>query len=225
MNMNSWIVVSLMIWPSVGLSEPKTTSSPKPELNIATDELTKLRSLQTAASDRKSLSVEFDQEFYSALTKVTRKSKGTLDYLAPVSFRWEVQSPRKEIYVNNEKEFWKFQESTRHAQKLPSGALELDFIDLALRFTSLEKKYKLSSSKELKTGEKEFSIELVPLKEENQKRILLALSETTKTVTQMKIFYKNGNTTLISFRKPVFDSKPASRFVFEPPKGTAVDKL
>ena len=187
-------------------------------------ELAKLKSAQEMASKRKAMSVDFDQSFYSAASKVTRKSKGNLDYLAPNSFRWEVASPRKEVYVNSPKEFWSYQEATRHAQKLAPGSFDMDFVDLALHFLSLEKKYKVSGSKEIEVGPNEFCVELIPLTDGPQKKILLALSEKTASVTQMNIFYVNGNTTKINFKNPSFLPKPESRFDFVPPKGTAIDK-
>jgi chaperone LolA len=185
----------------------------------------KLKLVQSIAAKRKAMSVKFEQVFTSGISKSVRKSQGTLDYLAPVSFRWEVQSPRLEVYVNSPKEMISYTEVTKHAQKMPAGSLELDYVDLALNFSSLEKKYTVSSSQLIPVAPGEFCIELKPFTENLQQSILLVLNEKKAFVTKMKINSQNANTTLITFKDPTFFAKPSSRFDFTPPKGTAIDKL
>lgn len=97
--------------------------------------------VQREAGKRKSFTVTFEQEFFSSLRKRTRRSSGSLAFLAPRNFRWEIVTPSKELYVNNGKEFWKYTEATRHAQKLPASSVELDFVDLVLRLDSLTQRY------------------------------------------------------------------------------------
>ena len=100
-----------------------------------------LESVQKIAAGRKDFTLHFKQDFFSSLRKKLQKSQGRLEYSAPRNFRWEVTAPKKELYVNNGKDFWKYTESLRHAQRLPATAAELDFLDAVLNLSSLNNRY------------------------------------------------------------------------------------
>lgn len=97
------------------------------------DVATVLQDCQEIGRKRDSFSVSFVQETFSSLRNRSSKQSGTLAYRSPRSFRWEVTVPRKELYVSNGKEFWKYSEAARHAQRLAADMAELRFLDAVLR--------------------------------------------------------------------------------------------
>lgn len=226
---------------------PAPASTPASAAAKSTDPslLARLEALQRKAGKREHFVVAFDQEFWSALRKRIRKSKGTLEFNAPRDFRWEITSPDKEIYVNKDgKEFWKYTEATRHAQKLPPGSVELDFVDLVLKLSSLASRYDVApwkagpansasganadparSDHPPATADGMLLLELTPKQEGGQEAVFLRVVESKAEVRELRIHYRNGNRTRIVFA-PLEDKRPEpSRFTFTPPPGTAVDTI
>ena len=198
--------------------------------------------VQKEAGKRKAFTVGFEQEFFSSLRKKTRPSSGTLSFSAPRNFRWEVEKPRKELYVNNGKAFWKYSEATRHAQRLPASSVELDFVDLVLRLDSLTQRYDVAAWEPAakKAGEKVAAtlsdeppaaadgmllLTLIPKQEGNQEKIHLRVDSLKAEVREMRIAYRNGNRTRLVFEALKEGEVAAARFDFVPPAGTAVDKM
>ena len=215
--------------------------------------LKRLESAQVQAGKRENLALSFQQEVFTTSGRgKTRKSSGTLLFMKPNFFRWEVNNPKKEVYVNNEKDLWKYQEATKHAQRMAPGSVDLDFIDLVLKLNSLSKRYEVTEwtpgpeanpktveSKEVlpmvksavppkvADSEKESTLFLTlkPKEDIGQDQIYAVLNEKQSLITELRIFYTNGNRTRIVFSE--MENKPVKRatFDFAPPPGTAVDKM
>lgn len=203
--------------------------------------------VQREAGKRQSFTVNFEQEFFSSLRKRTRRSSGVLSFLAPRNFRWEILKPTKELYVNNGKEFWKYTQATRHAQKLPASSVELDFVDLVLRLDSLSKRYDVAAwerndngapaKKALGELPAELSdnppppadgmllLALTPKVESSQEKIFLRVESKKAEVRELRIHYRNGNRTRIVFEALKESGVDAALFHFVPPPGTAIDVI
>jgi outer membrane lipoprotein-sorting protein len=154
--------------------------------------------------------------------------------------------PSNELYVNNGKEFWKYTEATRHAQKLPASSVELDFVDLVLRLDSLSQRYDVAPwvRQELPVAKKAggelpaatsddpppavngmLLLALTPKQEGTQEKIFLRVDDRKAEVRELRIRYRNGNRTRIVFEALKEGGVEASRFDFTPPPGTAVDAI
>ncbi len=211
---------------------------------VAQEELLSLKAalakIQQLVSKRKAVSLSFEQTRYKALLKKTVVEKGGLDFVAPQSFRWEIFSPLKEVYVSNGKVFWKYSEVAKHAQKLPGDTAELSVLDILFKPGSLEQNYRIEAwttkNSEAAAGADVVSSEpptskpgtlllaLFPRVKSKQKALYVALDENKGYVTDLRILHENGNRVRTVFGSFSEKSIPASRFEFQPPPGTAVDQ-
>jgi outer membrane lipoprotein-sorting protein len=199
-----------------------------------------LERIQELESQRKSISVSFEQTRYKALLKKTVIEKGSLEFVQPKSFRWEIFSPFKEVYVSNAKVFWKYSEVAKHAQKLPGDTGELAVLDVLFKPGSLERNYRIeawtSKNADSSVGSDAVSFQPPPAKagtlmlalfprvKSKQKALYVVLDESKGYVLDLRILHDNGNrvrTVFGSFSEKLI---PASRFEFQPPPGTAVDQ-
>jgi len=239
-----WLVCA---WSAGASAATSATSAQKPVAATADALLTRVQGIQATASKREHFSVNFAQSFFSALSKKNRQSSGALEFSAPRAFRWEVRKPSLEVYVTDGKDFWKYTEATRHAQRLPPAGLELDFVDLVLKLSSLTERYDVAAwtpSPEVKTDGAAATkndavrsdeppatesgtllLALTPKKEGGQKRIYLGVDEAKASVKELRIVYANGNRTRIVFEPLKLAKVDVKRFTFTPPAGTAVDRM
>ena len=68
-------------------------------------------------------------------------------------------------------------------------------------------------------------LKLIPKKAENQQNIFAVINEKQGIVEEMRIVFKNGNRTRISFENMKSAKIDPVVFSFVPPQGTAVDKM
>jgi outer membrane lipoprotein-sorting protein len=119
--------------PATGKAKGRQAVKKPEPVEDTRDVATVLQDCQEVASKREAFLTTFSQETFSALRNRSSRQSGTLSYRAPRSFRWEVTAPRKELYVSNGKDFWKYNETAKHAQKLAADLVELRFLDAVLR--------------------------------------------------------------------------------------------
>ncbi|MEN9809266.1 MAG: outer rane lipoprotein chaperone LolA [Pseudomonadota bacterium] len=192
-----------------------------------------LKKLQSKAEKFDSFRVKFEQQVFSALRRKTTSSQGTLAFTQPRKFRWEIDSPKKEVYVNNGQWFWKYVESTKHAVRLPADSGDLEFLDVIFALDKIQNKYKLQ--KILRTTgidgkaakdcpQNHTCISLEPLQSGQQKNIELAVDQSNGFVSMVRIDFRNGNRTMINFSGIKQGKISVDTFEFNPPPGTAVDK-
>ncbi len=213
-------------------------------VSLGQDILKSLNDVQKIARKHTGLEIQFKQEIYTSTRGKVTKSDGTLVFSPPKLFRWEVIAPHKEIYTNNGKEFWKYSEVMRHAQKLPSNSLELDFLNIIFNLGHLSDHYGIEVWKpagvaddKAKNADAVVSdnpppaipghllLKLIPKKAENQQNIFAVINEKQGIVEEMRIVFKNGNRTRISFENMKSAKIDPVVFSFVPPQGTAVDKM
>jgi outer membrane lipoprotein-sorting protein len=208
--------------------------------------IAELEKIQKLTEKRTDFSVKFKQEVFSSLMNKVTPSKGTLDFVPPRMFRWEVERPkRREVYVNNEKDFWKYTEATRHAQRLPADAGELEFLDIILKPGTLAKRYQVNPWILESKPEKETTpatsavmsdippapspgtllVKLVPREKTNQDRMYLVIQKQRGVIEELRVVYQNGNRTRVVFEDFAKGSVDKARFEFVPPPGTAIDKM
>ncbi|MEY4066348.1 MAG: outer rane lipoprotein chaperone LolA [Pseudomonadota bacterium] len=192
-----------------------------------------LKNFQDKASKHNSFRADFEQLVFSALRKKTTKSKGQLFFAQPKKFRWEIATPGKELYVNNGEWFWKYVENTKHAMRMPANAGELDFLDVVFHLDKLPEKFSLKklntwpdedAQQEKQCPAKHTCFALEPIQKGGQKSIALAVNQNTGFVSRLRIEFKNGNKTNITFNSFSPEKVASDLFEFSPPPGTAVDK-
>ena len=192
-----------------------------------------LRALQAKSNIHTSFRVKFEQKVFSALRKKTTLSVGELIFSQPRKFRWEISNPGKELYINDGEWFWKYVENTKHAMRLPANASDLEFLDVVFQLDKLPNKYSLEKVNSFANDESQGNsncpnnhtcVVLEPLKKSGQKNISLAIDQASGFVSIIKIEFRNGNKTNITFNSFKPGKVAASSFEFTPPPGTAVDK-
>jgi outer membrane lipoprotein-sorting protein len=195
--------------------------------------LSELRQLQKLSTKSLSMEANFEQKTYSALRKKISISSGTLQYSHPRMFRWEVTSPRAELYVNNEKWFWKYIASTKHALRMPASSSELEFLDVIFNFETLPKKFNIVKVSKIQHDELKTNFEcsgrltcfeLKPREQERHRQITIAIDTQTGYAKLIYIEFRNGNKTEISFSQYKQSELSKRDFEFSPPPGTAIDK-
>lgn len=195
--------------------------------------LAELRDLQKKSTQGASIEATFEQRTYSALRKKITTSNGTLQFSQPRMFRWEVTSPRAELYVNNDKWFWKYVASTKHALRMPATSNELQFLDVIFNFEALPDKFIVSKIRKIPTNELNISVdcdrryscfELSPQSQERHRQITIAIDKESGYAKSVYIEFRNGNKTEISFSQYKQSQFSKRNFDFSPPPGTAIDK-
>lgn len=196
-----------------------------------------LHKIQKISSQRKSFVVSFEQVTFSALRNRNKTQKGTLKYLAPKSFRWEITTPSLELYVSNGKDFWKYNELAKHAQKLPVNSGDLNFLEVIFNPETWPKNYVISAwtlKKEEKNNDadwenppavtdKNIALVLLPKEKSKLKSIRLVLDTDKVFISQIRLYYDNENKSKIDFSNFMEKQNNAADFNFTPPAGIAVD--
>jgi outer membrane lipoprotein-sorting protein len=193
---------------------------------------------------RKSFSVEFSQEFYSALRERITNSEGIVKIQAPSSWIFEVKTPRHEIYINNGVDFWKYSPKLKHAQYLSSNSLDLSYLNLFMNPQKITSLYHVSewlSSETLKTenvgqipdvqsdkppakNADYVLIKLEPKRDNSQKVLYAILNASRGALEELRVVQSNGNRIRLLFKnekEEIFNSKT---FLFTPPAGIVIDK-
>ncbi len=207
--------------------------------------------LQAKRRGGKGYESRFKQSFYSALRKKSRGSVGSLSILAPNMFRWQVQRPQPELYVSSGEFLWKYNERAQHAQRMKADSAGLDFLQAVLDPQALKKRYELlpwNNSAESKSNKSEKNSQgnhapssfdtkpssrperlfakLIPRQKTGAEDYLyLVANKSTGHVVEIRIAFKNGNRNTIEFQGWSATDLNAEDFQFEPPAGTAIDKL
>ncbi len=191
----------------------------------------------------KSFQISFKQEFFSILRHKVNVSEGQLSILTPQSFKFEIFKPRKELYVSNGRDFWKFVPDLNHAQHLRSDALEMNYLLLLTNPEHIKNKFNISLWKSSQANFKgaaplalvqsadppsQLGPELLPIKMEpkgdNAQKVLYAIINTkTGSVEEFRIVQLNGNKVRLVFSTLQERSFQPQYFTFIPPKGIAVD--
>lgn len=188
-------------------------------------------------------SVKFKQEIYSALREKISPSDGILFIKKPNSFRFEILSPRQEIYVSNGKSFWKYIPELKHAQHLQANAHELGFVQLLTNLANIKKFYNVSPWKKTNdTNEEKNSspvksdtpppqnddnihLRLTPKEDKQQKVLYAVIQVKTGFIQELRIVQTNGNRTRLLFHEYSVKNMNEDVFQFKPPQGIVVDKL
>lgn len=204
-----------------------------PSLTGQSKLLSELSDLQKKSAARSAVEAQFQQNVYSALRKRVTTSKGTLKYSIPLFFRWEITSPRSELYVKNDKWFWKYVASAKHAMRMPATSSELDFLDVIFNFETLPEKYLVEKIDKISVAELELNMscleklscfKLTPKAQERHSNISVAIDRKTGLAKTIFIEFRNGNRTEISFSQYKKSQFGKRAFDFSPPPGTAIDK-
>lgn len=212
---------------------PKASASQKNPLNFNEKLSIALNNLQK----HKSFEMEFQQEFYSALRDKITQSKGIVKIAAPDKFRFEIQTPRNEIFVSNGKDFWKYVPSLKHAQHLKSNALETSFLSLLTNPKLIERLYNISQwhQQEPTTTAKStvdfpptennhnVSIKLDPKEDKEQKVLYAILNVREGILEELRVVQTNGNWIRLLFSNNKEANFSNAVFSFVPPQGIAVD--
>ncbi len=243
------IVILLSLFPSIFFANkiyPQTKITNSNETKLSSKLFTKSyqKSLK-AASIQSSFSVSFKQEVFSILRDKISSSNGLLTIKRPSSFRFEITSPRQEIYVSNGKFFWKYIPNLKHALRLNAKSNTLGFVNLLANLSRVKDYYQVSEwtndeAKKLKQdintaavksdtpppqNDDYVLLKLVPKGDKHQKVLYAVIKVKTGFIEELRIVHLNGNRTRLVFSQ--YSPKPVTDNVFEftPPQGIAVDKM
>ncbi|KAB8037778.1 hypothetical protein GCL60_11430 [Silvanigrella paludirubra] len=197
------------------------------------------------ASKQEIFTVNFKQEIYSALRDKISLSDGVLSIKKPSSFRFEITSPRKEIYLSNGKSFWKYIPELKHAQHLNASSNELGFVQLLTDLSNIKKFYDVTEWKKSEgkkaqhdintshvksdtpplQNDDDILLRLTPKGDKQQKVLYAVIQVKTGFIQELRIVQLNGNRTRLLF--DTYSPKPVSNDLFEftPPQGIVVDKM
>lgn len=248
-NKISKFIIILSVFTSLFLSNaiyPQlNTINPNESKNVQIIFEKKYQTAINAASKQAIFSVHFKQEVFSFLRNKTTNSSGILSIKKPSSFRFEIKSPRQEIYVSNGKSFWKYIPELKHAQHLRSNTTELDFVNLLTNLSQIKKYYDVSewTNEETKKLKQDINtdvvkpdtpppqnddyvlLKLLPKGDKQQKVLYAVIQVKSGLMQELRIIQLNGNHTRLLFSE--YSPKPVSNEVFEftPPQGIVVDKM
>lgn len=177
---------------------------------------------QHNAQKNSMLSVNFKQEFYSALRDKTTISTGKL-FLKNDLFRWEILDPRKQLYVNDGKFIWKFEQDFNHVEKFDLSTGEMLFLKVLNHLDEIQKYYHVSegTKSDPKTGL--LNVLLKPMEQNpDQRSIDLFVQIKTGYITELNMTASNGNKTKFIFDDFSKNNLKEELFVFVPPKDVVV---
>ncbi len=243
------IVILFSLFPSVFFAnkiycQTKITNSKETKQSSKLFEKSFQNSLQ-AASKQSNFSVRFNQDVFSVLRDKISTSNGLLTIKRPSSFRFEITSPRQEIYVSNGNSFWKYVPELKHAQHLPANSNTLGFVNILTNLSNIKKYYQVSEwtndeAKKLKQdinttavksdtpppqNDDYVHLKLVPKGDKHQKVLYAVIQVKTGFIQELRIVQLNGNRTRLVLSQ--YSPKPVSDefFEFTPPQGIAVDNM
>lgn len=181
-----------------------------------------LATAQFNAQKNHTLSANFKQEFYSALRDKTTVSSGKL-LLKDDFFRWEIDAPRKQLYVNDGKFIWKFEQEFNHVEKFDLSTGEIVFLKILSHIEDFQKYYNVTEGTESNSKEGLLNLVLEP-KEKNpdQRSINLFIQTKTGYITELNMVAANGNKTKFLFDDFSKENLKQDLFVFVPPKDVIV---
>lgn len=219
----------------------------KPDKTETTDHIFESKYLEILkkAAKQDYFSVKFKQEIYSALREKISPSDGILFIKKPTSFRFEIISPRQEIYVSNGKNFWKYIPELKHAQHLQANSNELGFVQLLTNLANIKNFYNVSqwkkpeakqTNEDINTpyvksdtpplqNDDDIHLRLIPKGDKQQKVIYAVIQVKTGFIQELRIVQSNGNRTRLLFHEYSPKILNESVFEFKPPQGIVVDKL
>ena len=243
------IIITLSFIPSIFFTNEIYAQSKKTNTNETISSSKKFEkkyheSLKEA-SKQSNFTVNFKQEVFSVLRDKVTPSNGLLTIKKPASFRFEITSPRQEIYVSDGNSFWKYIPDLKHAQHLRADSNELGFVNLLTNFSHIKKYYEVSewTNEEAKKLKQDINtaivksdtpppqnddyvlLKLVPKGDKQQKVLYAVIQVKTGFIQELRIVQLNGNRTRLVFSQ--YSPKPVSDevFKFTPPQGIAVDNM
>ena len=176
----------------------------------------------------KSFTASFEQVYLSTLTKKEKRSWGELSYKYPSNIRFEVERPKKVLFISNKKKSWVYRPPFIEGEKGEatekdtnntglSGLLDSLQMGLADNHLYKVKKDKLKALLTFNTkSEKRFGVKESELIFKSKKHIFLNLS-------QLKVTYPNGKKVTFKLSK-ISEGKRFNTdyFNFIPPKNTNI---
>ncbi len=177
------------------------------------------------ATKNRSFSANFTQEYYSALREKTTISEGRI-FIKDQLFRWEIEKPRNQLYINDGKYIWKYEKSFNHAEQFNKNDTNLEFLTILNHIDNITKFYDITEGRVSTSKDKTLSLTLKPKATTlDQRNIQASIQIDTGYITCLNMIDKNGNKTKITFEK--FSKAPLKKdlFVFNPPKGTVINKF
>lgn len=177
---------------------------------LLNDHMKKLRTLDTA----------FTQEVVSEKGEIMQTSYGRFMLSRPGKFRWEYEQPSPQEIVSDGKSLWIYDKELEQVTVKPlSATLGASPAGLLMQQRDFDKDYVV-----LEKSRRE-GLDWVDLRPRDKsgdfQRILIGLDD--DGIHAMDLYDQFGQTTMIRFRQPRFNSAIAgSKFEFTPPAGVDV---
>ncbi|MBP6219120.1 MAG: outer membrane lipoprotein carrier protein LolA [Oligoflexales bacterium] len=210
---------------------PKATPSPKeapaqstptpgeaPNKNDPNLKVEEIRQIQGKMKSYESLSVEFSQSVFKNLRKKTVTSRGEAFFKRPDRFHWRLLSPKPEEWLYDGKDLVNYfptkKEAVRYSANAAKGRNLRELVDMVLDFNKLLDHHKLVSAVK-EPGR--ILVELAPVDSSEMTKIELVIDEAKNFVSSIKMHFRGGNVTTLSFSSPKFDK--FSEAGFKVPEG------
>ncbi len=169
------------------------------------------------------LSVDFEQEIYSAFRKKTKNRHGHAFFAKPNSFRWTFTDGVKsieEFFFDGEtlSHFLTSENTVTHYGIASGFATELrSVVNMIIDPNQLSKSYDFVKVDKTPAS---VNIQMTPKSNKSDiKQLTVVMNAAETQVEKVSIEYLDGNKSSYSFTKPVQDPIPVSNFKFKNPGG------
>jgi len=211
------IVVGLL---SVGISgyaaetkAPVKIEDKKTVLKDGPLTLEQVKNLQDNLRAYDAVYIKFSQSIFKNLRKKTITNQGEAYFKKPDKFRWVLTAPNAEEWVFDGEDLLNYfpgkNEAIRYGAKATKGRNLRELVDIILNFKQLLAKYKLDAAN--KKGDL-VVLQLTPLEASDVEKIEVDMGIQVKFIKTLKMSFKGGNTTTLSFLEPSFKVFPEDKF-------------
>jgi len=187
------------------------------------DHEARLRSIQQRLQPANDLRVEFVETTYRALRGNTSESKGEARFSRPNKFRWTIKSPRADEWTYDGTTLYRFQpdqnQATRFRTQSDQSRQISELISLILDVDQLLNRYNVVN---VTQDSNESLVELTPKNRSEVTSVVLTASTKQQFIRKIRVNYRNGNHTSITFSNPRFEPLPEAVFQFSAPNGVKI---
>lgn len=182
--------------------------------------LEELKKAQDKVKAFENLTVDFEQSRVD-IRKKTQKSVGKAMFSKPDKFRWQLVKPHADEWIYDGKQLLNYKpeekEATRYAATGNNAKGINQIVDVVMNMDALLKRYDVIKSTQEGSV---VAVELKPKSEGDIKGMNLRLDVKAGYVSFLKLFYRDGNDSELTFNNPKKQPIPASTFVL--PKGVKI---
>ncbi|MEZ4742784.1 MAG: outer membrane lipoprotein carrier protein LolA [Bdellovibrionota bacterium] len=184
-----------------------------------------LKKIQSKLKEADSLTVDFEQDNYTALRNRHKISKGIAYFHKPESFRWAFSEPNRIEWIYDGKSFIKYFPNEKKGEKFSVGSNQGDeyrqIVDMVMNIETLLAKYDMIKAEQLE------QVVLVRLNPKNKDGEITSVNLTIdlkkQFVSSVKLFFRGKNHTMVTFMSP--RREKLGKNIFMAPKDVKIIKV